>query len=112
MNAVYVYYHPLPVFGQPAPTLKPMVFGMNHAKRIALRQDKRDQIAVLKEMGPGFPRQHSHHQNLVRQRHAYYGDRYQEDQRVRDQRAANTLAAFAAASPGDKDAGVSGGTIS
>lgn len=55
---------------------KPLRIGMNAAKRIARSADRRDQLAVLAELGPGYPRQHSHHQALVRQRHAYYGDVY------------------------------------
>lgn len=53
---------------------KPMFIGMNRAKRIARSADERDQLAVLKTLGPGLPRQHSHHQELVRQRHRYYRD--------------------------------------
>jgi hypothetical protein len=45
---------------------------MNYAKRVARLADRRDQLAVQKEFGFGLPRQHTHHQELVRQRHAYY----------------------------------------
>ena len=51
---------------------KPLNIGINFAKRVARSADKRDQLAVLKELGPNLPRQHSHHQQLVRQRHRYY----------------------------------------
>ena len=51
---------------------KPLCVGMNKAKRVARSADRRDQLAVLKNIGTGLPRQHSHHQQLVRQRHAYY----------------------------------------
>jgi hypothetical protein len=53
---------------------KPLNFGMNRAKRVARLADRRDQLAVLRELGPGLPRQHSHHQELVRQRHRYYAE--------------------------------------
>jgi hypothetical protein len=53
---------------------KPLNIGMNYAKRVARLADRRDQLAVQKEFGYGLPRQHSHHQELVRQRHAYYHD--------------------------------------
>jgi len=51
---------------------KPLNIGMNRAKRVARAADKRDQARVLEELGPGLPRQHHFHQELVRQRHAYY----------------------------------------
>jgi hypothetical protein len=51
---------------------KPLNIGMNKAKRVARRADECDQAQVLKALGPGLPRQHSHHQELVRQRHRYY----------------------------------------
>lgn len=54
---------------------KPLMIGMNHAKRMARRMDRRDQTAVLAQMGPGFPRQHSHHQRLIEQRHVAIRDR-------------------------------------
>ena len=57
---------------------KPFRLGMNAAKRIAKSADQRDQLAVLRELGPGYPRQCSHHQTLVRQRHQYYADLYAE----------------------------------
>lgn len=71
----HVYMHPLPVPGQPRRPLKPLNIGMNHAKRVARSADRRDQLAVLRELGPGYPRQHNHHQELVRLRHAYYTGR-------------------------------------
>jgi len=46
----------------------PMNVGINRAKLIARAADERDQLAVLKTLGPGLPRQHGHHQALVRQR--------------------------------------------
>ena len=51
---------------------KPLNIRMNYAKRVARLADRRDQLAVQKEFGFGLPRQHTHHQELVRQRHAYY----------------------------------------
>jgi hypothetical protein len=51
---------------------RPMNIGMNKAKRIARSADKRDQQIVLKTLGPGLPREHGHHQQLVRSRHRYY----------------------------------------
>jgi hypothetical protein len=51
---------------------KPMRIGMNHAKRVARSADERDQLAVLRTLGPGLPRQHRNHQQLIHQRHRYY----------------------------------------
>lgn len=51
---------------------KPMNIGMNRAKRVARNADVRDQLTVLSVIGPGNPRQHSHHQQLIRTRHRYY----------------------------------------
>lgn len=62
---------------------KPLNVGMNHAKRIARRMDQRDQVAVQKELGLGLPQQRNHHQELVKQRHGYYADRYEETCRER-----------------------------
>jgi hypothetical protein len=42
---------------------------MNAAKRAARAADQRDQQQVLAVLGPGLPRQHTHHQELVLQRH-------------------------------------------
>jgi hypothetical protein len=53
---------------------KPLNLGINQAKRVARSADKRDQAVVLETLGPGLPRQHAHHQELVRQRHRYYRD--------------------------------------
>jgi hypothetical protein len=50
---------------------KPLDIGVNKAKRIARSADKRDQLAILTVLGPGLPRQHSHHQALVLARHSY-----------------------------------------
>jgi hypothetical protein len=61
---------------------KPLNLGINHAKRIARRADRRDQLAVQRELGVGLPQQKNHHQQLVKQRHAYYADRYEEVQRA------------------------------
>jgi hypothetical protein len=61
---------------------KPLRFGMNQAKRVARSADQRDQLAVLKELGPGLPRQHSHHQELVRQRHRYYAETGAEAEKI------------------------------
>jgi hypothetical protein len=60
---------------------KPMVIGMNKAKRIAHHADKRDQATVLKTLGTGLPRQHGHHQELVRSRHSYYHEQHEESVR-------------------------------
>lgn len=57
---------------------KPLNIGMNQAKRVAKRADKRDQAGVLKQLGPGYPRQHIHHQALVLSRHRYYHDQHEE----------------------------------
>jgi hypothetical protein len=51
---------------------KPMAIGMNQAKRVAHRADKRDRAQVVKELGGGLPKLHEHHQQLVRSRHRYY----------------------------------------
>ena len=48
---------------------KPLNIGINNAKRVARRADKRDQTQVLLTLGPGLPRQHGHHQELVQRRH-------------------------------------------
>ena len=48
--------------------------GVNRAKRVARSADKRDQLQVLKTLGTGLPRQHSHHQQLVRSRHRSQSD--------------------------------------
>ena len=48
--------------------------GMNKAKRVARAADRRDQQLVLAQLGGGLPRQHGHHQALVRERHRYYTD--------------------------------------
>jgi hypothetical protein len=57
---------------------KPLNIGMNQAKRVARSADKRDQAMVLKILGPGLPRQHEHHQQLVRSRHRYYHEQHDE----------------------------------
>jgi hypothetical protein len=89
---------------------KPMRIGMNYAKRVAHSADQRDQLAVQRELGPSLPRQHSHHQELVHQRHAYYGDVYEEVERERERyeadlvrRAGETIRAFTP-EPGDPSA--------
>jgi hypothetical protein len=51
---------------------KPFNVGMNRAKRVAKAADKRDQTQVQATLGFGLPRQHTHHQELVRRRHRYY----------------------------------------
>ena len=87
---------------------RPLRIGMNHAKRLARAWDKRDQQAVLREMGPGYPRQHSHHQQLVKQRHAAIGERYDayvaaktgRDQGRGNQAAGDTVGAVPDAAPG------------
>ena len=57
---------------------KPFNIGMNRAKRVARTADERDQATVLKTLGPGLPRQHSHHQQLVRSQHRYYHEQHDE----------------------------------
>jgi hypothetical protein len=57
---------------------KPLNIGMNQAKRVARHADRRDQVTVLKTLGTGLPRQHSHHQQLVASRHRYYHDQHSE----------------------------------
>ncbi|HWX31176.1 MAG TPA: hypothetical protein VNZ53_27525 [Steroidobacteraceae bacterium] len=91
---------------------KPMRIGMNLAKRVARRADERDQVAVLRELGSGYPRQHSHHQELVRQRHAYYGDVYEQDQRDREARRIREAAPVTGnPSGGDPQAGDVDGAV-
>lgn len=53
---------------------KPLDIGMNKAKRVARSADQRDQLIVQKSLGPGLPRQRTHHRALVAQRRAYYKD--------------------------------------
>jgi len=57
---------------------KPLNIGINRTKRVARRADRIDQLAVLRQLGPGLPRQHSHHQQLVRSRHRYYHEQHAE----------------------------------
>lgn len=57
---------------------KPLNVGMNQAKRIARSADRRDQATVLATLGAGLPRQHNHHQQLVRSRHRYYHEQHEE----------------------------------
>jgi hypothetical protein len=57
---------------------KPLNIGINQAKRVAASADRRDQLAVLKTLGPGLPRQHENHQRLVLSRHRYYHDAHDE----------------------------------
>lgn len=57
---------------------KPLNIGINRAKRIARSADKRDQLSVLKTLGPGYPRQRYHHQQLVLTRHTYYHEQHEE----------------------------------
>jgi len=61
---------------------KPLNIGINKAKRRARRLDKRDQLAVLRNLGPGLRRQHGFHQELVRSRHRYYHEQHEEFVRV------------------------------
>jgi hypothetical protein len=67
---------------------KPLAIGMNQAKRVAHSADRRDQLSVLKTLGTGLPRQHSHHQQLVRSRHRYYHEQHEEFVRERSKAAA------------------------
>jgi hypothetical protein len=57
---------------------KPLNIGVNQAKRQARRLDKQDQLAVLKTLGPGLPRQLGFHKELVLSRHRYYHDQHEE----------------------------------
>lgn len=57
---------------------KPLIIGMNRAKRIARRADRRDQLTLLAALGTGLPRVHTHHQQLVRSRHRYYHEAHDE----------------------------------
>jgi hypothetical protein len=57
---------------------KPLNIGVNQAKRVARYADRRDQLQVLKTLGAGLPRQHGHHQQLVRSRHRYYHEAHDE----------------------------------
>lgn len=57
---------------------KPLNIGMNRAKRVARTADERDQLNVLKTLGPGYPRQRDHHQQLVLTRHTYYHEQHEE----------------------------------
>ena len=52
--------------------------GVNQAKRVARYADRRDQLQVLETLGAGLPRQHGHHQQLVRSRHRYYHEAHEE----------------------------------
>lgn len=66
---------------------KPLVIGMNRAKRVSRLMDERDRRAVVEIMGPGMPKQHKHASRLVAQRHAAIIDRenaYDEARRVRE----------------------------
>lgn len=67
---------------------KPLNIGINKAKRIAHDADRRDQLIVLAKLGPGLPREHSHHQQLVRSRHRYYHEQHEEFVRERSKAAA------------------------
>jgi hypothetical protein len=57
---------------------KPLNIGINRAKRVARSADRRDQAAVVGSFGGGLPRQHIHHQELVRARHRYYHEQQDE----------------------------------
>ncbi len=57
---------------------KPMNLDINRAKRTARAADQRDQFKVQRELGVGLPRQHAHHQELVRSRHRYYHEQHDE----------------------------------
>lgn len=99
---------------------KPLNIGANAAKRVARSADRRDQLSVQQNLGFGLPRQHQHHQNLVRNRHAYYGDVYANywgaKQREYDHAAEHAARAFPLTSegsvigdPATDDAGVPDG---
>jgi hypothetical protein len=70
---------------------KPYSVGMNRAKRVARYADRRDQLAVLAELGPGLPRQHGRHQELVQFRHRYYHEQHNEFSSVVDRKGEPTL---------------------
>lgn len=57
---------------------KPLNVGMNQAKRVAHRADKRDRAHVVKVLGSGLPMQAQHHQQLVASRHRYYHEQHEE----------------------------------
>jgi hypothetical protein len=56
---------------------EPMDIGMNQAKRLALRLDKRDRLTVLAHLG-SMPKASPNHQQLVLSRHRHYHDRHEE----------------------------------
>jgi hypothetical protein len=56
---------------------KPMNIGMNQAKRVARRADRRDRLAVLAHLG-SMPKQYRNNQELVRARHHYYHEQHEE----------------------------------
>lgn len=62
---------------------KPMNIGMNQAKRIARRSDKQDRAKIVEVLGAGMPKNGIHHSELVRSRHRYYREQYEEG--VREQ---------------------------
>ena len=64
---------------------KPLNIGRNQAKRVAHYADRRDQLAVLRLLGTGFPRPHVKHSELVRSRHRYYHEQHEEFVRSRSQ---------------------------
>lgn len=63
---------------------RPMNIGINKAKRIAHATDRRDQAGVVATLGGGYPRQRINHRELVRRRHRYYHEQYEEFVRERN----------------------------
>jgi hypothetical protein len=66
---------------------KPLNIGMNQAKRVARSADRLEQLLVQRAFGPGHPRQHRNHQQLVRARHSYYHGQHEEFLRGQKNRA-------------------------
>jgi hypothetical protein len=54
-----------------------MDIGMNQAKRLAHRIDKRDRLTVLAHLG-SMPKASRNHQQLVLSRHRYYHEQHEE----------------------------------
>jgi hypothetical protein len=47
---------------------KPLMLGINRAKRLAKSMDERDRRLVLQKLGAGFPKRSDNHQTLVKSR--------------------------------------------
>jgi hypothetical protein len=57
---------------------KPLVIGMNAAKRRARRLDTQDRAKIIQVLGAGMPKRDAHHSELVRSRHRYYHEQHDE----------------------------------